>query len=347
MKTLFLIALIEYKDLASNKESNSNKKVSLYKYIENIKKLNDETDFRNLIKEIFQEIEEKKFKASMENASKILTEANKNKIEIIPFFSDKYPEQLIKRDMNKYPLILYAKGDSSLLKQGYRVAIVGTREPIEESFVIGSKITEIFIERGFIIVSGLAKGCDTIAHSTAVKKNGKTIAVLAHSVTYIYPKENESLAENIVDSGGLLVSEYPPIYKKIKKFNFVERDRIQSGISHAVCVIQTGVKGGTMHTVEYAKKQKVPICCVNFTEEIYNKYEKTLGNKKIIEEGGHPISTEKIEEDVSQFIDKLLSVGNNSETKNQNIKSDNKTRPEANLDLSELQYSIPFQNNEK
>jgi len=111
-------------------------------------------------------------------------------------------------------------------------------------------------KKGFTIVSGLAKGVDTGAHEGALKSNGFTIAVLAHGLQTIYPAENRNLASRILNQNGTLISEYPWYTSLLPRY-LVERDRIQSGMSRGVMVIETGVKGGTMHTVKNCKNKTV------------------------------------------------------------------------------------------
>lgn len=116
-------------------------------------------------------------------------------------------------------------------------------------------------ETGATVVSGLAIGCDTAAHSGCLSVHGETIAVLAHGLDRVYPAVNRELVGEILDTGGCLLSEYPP---KTRPFpaNFVERDELQAGLSDGVIVVETGVKGGTMHTVRFSQEQRKPLACV-------------------------------------------------------------------------------------
>src|SRR5699024_12058801 len=108
---------------------------------------------------------------------------------------------------------------------------------------------------GYTIVSGLALGIDTAGHEGALgAENGKTIAVLAGNLTQIYPAKNKELAMEILERDGLWLSE-TPIGQSNTRGNFVKRDRIQSGLSLGVCPVQTPIKSGTQHTIEFTRKQ--------------------------------------------------------------------------------------------
>ncbi len=167
-----------------------------------------------------------------------------------------YPDALQKT--KNPPIKLYYSGE--LACNGPCLAVVGSRNCSKKSGLLVSKIIkELPIE--IVIVSGLAKGIDTIAHSSALSCGKKTIAVLPCGTERIYPKENTDLARKIVENGGLLVSEYEPIAKPTK-FSFIRRNRIVAGISSAVLVIEAKIKSGTMTTVNFAKKQNKKIYAV-------------------------------------------------------------------------------------
>ncbi len=142
------------------------------------------------------------------------------------------------------------------------------------------------------------KGNDTVAHKAAVDVKKPTAAFLAGGLDKIYPKENDRLANQILDTGGVLISEYEFGKESLKNF-FVQRDRLQSGSAEGIIVLETGVKGGTRHTVSFAGKQNRLIGCL-YTHVDFNfdNSEKFQGNKDIVEnEGGiklfNPESIEK------------------------------------------------------
>ena len=108
------------------------------------------------------------------------------------------------------------------------------------------------------MVSGLALGIDAAAQATSVEHQGPTWAVLAHGLHTVSPSSNRDLAKQIVNQGGALISEYPP-GEPAQRHYFVERDRIQAGLSDAVLVIESDIDGGAMHTVRFAREARVPV----------------------------------------------------------------------------------------
>lgn len=189
-----------------------------------------------------------------EKAIRHIEAHNQNEITVISINSDYYPKLL--RLIKDAPAILYAKGNIELLRGYKNLAIVGTRNPTKIGIASAKKIASTFAQRGYTIVSGLAIGIDTAGHQGALQmEGGKTIAVLASDLTEVYPSENKQLANEILKNDGLLLSE-SPIGKQNIKGNFVKRDRIQSGISLGVCPVQTLIKSGTQHTIQYAREHQ-------------------------------------------------------------------------------------------
>ncbi len=174
--------------------------------------------------------------------------------------------------IEKPPEVLYAKGNTDLLHKP-AVAIVGARELSEAGAKYAREIAKFYARKGFVIVSGLALGADTIAMKSALESGGRVIAVLP-TLGKIIPKSNEELANEILDNEGLLISEW--IARSVRKYMYIKRNRIISGISLGIVVVETGIEGGTMHTVDYAKKQKRLIIVADTPAD---------GNRKLIEEG--------------------------------------------------------------
>jgi DNA processing protein len=131
--------------------------------------------------------------------------------------------------------------------------VVGSRNIIPETTEIVHYFTTVACNKNINIISGLAKGVDEKAHITALENNSKTVAILPSSLDNILPTSNRHLANEIVEQGGLLLSEYPPgSPKKPENSNYLMRNRIQAGISDAVFVAQSAVDGGTMTTAKHA-----------------------------------------------------------------------------------------------
>ncbi len=169
-------------------------------------------------------------------------------IQILTIFSQDYPNSLI--DLPERPLVLYAKGDISLLTKRC-FAIVGTRLPTSYGRVITEKFAKKLAEAGLVIVSGLCYGVDQIAHRATLDVGGKTVAIIGSGFNHIYPSTNTSLAKEIVEKGGLVFTEYPPSFEP-KKYTFPRRNRIVAGVSDGILITEAGLKSGTLHTKEFA-----------------------------------------------------------------------------------------------
>ncbi|MEO8412813.1 MAG: DNA-processing protein DprA [Ginsengibacter sp.] len=169
------------------------------------------------------------------------------KYKITPLFlTDKnYPQRLL----NCYdsPAMLYYKGTVDL-NQAKIIAIVGTRNNNEYGKNICEKFVEDLAGEEVVIVSGLAFGIDSIAHKAAIKNQTKTVGVLAHGLDMVYPSQNKGLAKQMITSGGLL-TEFRSLAKPDRQ-NFPARNRIVAGISDAVIVVESGIKGGSLITAE-------------------------------------------------------------------------------------------------
>jgi len=199
----------------------------------------------------------------------------------IPFTNPLYPKTLL--ELVDPPAILYVKGDKELLLAHFKVAIIGSREATHYTQKVMSLIVPPLVDNNAVIVSGLAKGADTIAHIAAMAYGGKTIAVLGHGFFHMYPKENDRLASEMSESN-LLITEYPP-YVKPARWTFPMRNRIISGLSAAVVVTESKAKSGTMSTVEHALDHGKDIYAV--PGDVTSKLSE--GPNKLIDEGAQPL----------------------------------------------------------
>jgi len=184
----------------------------------------------------------------------IKTIEENNGTVIIGLSDTRYPRSLMR--LNDAPCVLYARGNIGLLQNQATIAVVGTRDPTARGKKIATKTTEYFSQNGVVIVSGLALGIDTEVHTACLASNGHTVAVLT-DIDIIAPSSNRSLAHNIINNHGLLLSENPP-NTKIVPAHFIKRDRIQSALSKAVFVIESSKGGGSMHAAGIAKKLNIP-----------------------------------------------------------------------------------------
>ncbi len=181
---------------------------------------------------------------------KCVEKLEKQEVVAVTCFSSQYPETLC--NIDERPYVLFCKGDADLLSSNC-LAVIGTRKVSSYGRRIAHDFTAILCEK-FTIVSGLAYGVDSIAHETTLEEQGKTIAVLGGGLLNVYPAANQGLADRIVESGGLLVSEYG-LNALPLTYRFPHRNRIVSGLSKGVLVCQAPAKSGTNSTVELALEQ--------------------------------------------------------------------------------------------
>lgn len=151
-------------------------------------------------------------------------------------------------DLKNPPLILYCLG-SPPNNFEETITVIGTRSPSSDAISATELISEQIINKGNVIVSGMALGVDTIAQQYSVIRNHRTIAILGSDVLDIYPPKNVHLAKSIIDNQGCLLSEYAP-HTKMQSYMLVARDRIQAGISKKLILIQSKVDGGSMHATK-------------------------------------------------------------------------------------------------
>lgn len=174
----------------------------------------------------------------------------KSGVKVVTLFDKEYPELL--RTIYDPPMLLYIKGE---LKEEDKlsVAIVGSRKCTYYGLSMAQRIASELVNYKVVIVSGLARGIDTAAHKGAVKNNGRTIAVLGNGLCSIYPVENKELAEQILRNGAL-VSEFP-METKPNRQNFPRRNRVISGLSKALLVVEAAKKSGALITADFALEQ--------------------------------------------------------------------------------------------
>jgi DNA processing protein len=240
-------------------------------------------------------------KAAYDSAEATLEKAEELSIKVLALTSPNFPPQL--SNIPDPPVVLYAKGNIDCLLARSAVAVIGTRDPSTWGEGAAERIGAILGNKRMVVVSGLAIGCDTGAHQGCIKAGGQTVAVLAHGLDKIYPSQNRELADSILDFDGCLVSEYPPGVSPRGNM-FIERDRLQSGLSAAVIVIETDIKGGTMHTVRFCLEQERLLGCLAHPPKFID-HPKAKGNQKLIAEGrAVPLaSKQNIEAFIARFFE--------------------------------------------
>lgn len=198
-----------------------------------------------------------------------------------------YPQALKRDDVG--PPVLFIQGDISNVSALDYIALVGARDACSWSEEIQKRLAYLFVEHGYGIVSGLAKGLDTAAHTGCLEAGGTTIAVLAHGFgRVVYPMENQRLAHDIVDKGGCLISMYGWGSAPTRK-RFLERNTIQVGLSRGVVCAAASNRGGTAFTVRYAQKKGVPIGF--FFHEQRTWYPRELNDRLLSGKTGYRISS--------------------------------------------------------
>ena len=208
---------------------------------------------------------------------------DKSKIKTIKLEDSTYPEKL--KELYNPPKTIYLIGNEKLLNQK-SIAIIGCRECTRYGAENAYKFGYELAKENICVISGFAKGIDTYSHKGAVSAKGKTIAVLGCGLDIIYPPENIELYKQILLQGGAIISEYP-LGSKPEKYHFPERNRIISGLSSGVLVIEAKKKSGTMITVDFALEQGREVYAVPGNISSENSY----GTNELIKEGATPVTS--------------------------------------------------------
>ena len=200
------------------------------------------------------------------------------KIKKINVNDNIYPKRLLRT--KNFPVDIYAIGNIDLLNAETSVGIVGSRNCTEYGRNVANDFAKKLAQNGICIISGLAVGIDGVAHNAAIEQVGKTVAVLGGGFEHIYPTENTWLFHKILDNGGCIISEYEPEVKPDKS-KFPVRNRIISGLSDAVLIIEANYRSGSTITAKYAKKEGKPIYAI--PNSIYAST--SIGTNRLIQEG--------------------------------------------------------------
>lgn len=184
-------------------------------------------------------------------------------IEEITINSKNYPEKL--KTIKRPPQKLYVLGNKEILKND-GIAIVGSRDCTKNGKRSARLFAANIAKAGFTIISGMARGIDVSAHMGALDVGGKTIAVLGNGPRYIFPAENEETYKKILENGGAIISEYPDCTSPASE-RFRQRNRIVSGLSLGVLVVEAEARSGTSITVRHAREQKKEVFCIPNSRE--------------------------------------------------------------------------------
>ena len=220
-----------------------------------------------------------------ENLKKQIEALQKQNIKILTIEDKEYPEIL--KTIYDYPVSIFVKGNEKILNAP-AIGIVGCRE----SSPYGEKVAQYFAyhlsKRNINIISGLAKGIDSQSHIGAIKAKGITIGIIGCGLDIVYPKENEYLYDKIIQENGAIISEYP-LGIKPTKMNFPARNRIISGMSKGIIVIEAKKKSGTLITVDFALEQGRNVYVVPGNIDEVN----SVGTNDLIKQGAQMVTSYK------------------------------------------------------
>ena len=185
------------------------------------------------------------------NLEKYAEYMQKHEIKMITIFDEKYPQNL--RNIYDPPVVLYIRGNENIINE-FSIAIIGSRVCSNYGKQVAKQFAYNLSKYNINIVSGLAKGIDTYAHVGTIQAKKTTIAVIGSGLDIIYPEENKKLYEEIIKNNGAIISEYI-VGTKPEKLKFPERNRIISGLSKGILVVEANKKSGTFITVDFALEQ--------------------------------------------------------------------------------------------
>lgn len=226
---------------------------------------------------LYDEVPE--MEAYVEKANSIL-----DKQEAIGIFShschdERFPKRLLQIG-NDCPAVIHCLGDMSLLDEEKAVAIIGARSADNEGNAAAYELGKRYAKDGYVVVSGLALGCDTSAHRGCLAEGGRTIAIVGSGLDITHPRENKPLQDAILQSGGLLISEQV-MGVKANPTRLVARNRLQAAMSQAVILAQCPAQSGSLHTMRFARKYNRESLAVAFA----HRSEANAGNFALIDQG--------------------------------------------------------------
>ena len=216
-----------------------------------------------------------------------------HKVKVITILDGGYPQRL--KEIYLPPIVLFYRGNLSLINQR-AVAVVGSRDHSKYAKDCIREIIPAFVKDDIVVISGLARGVDTLAHEETLKANGSTIAVIGSGLNVVYPSENSKLYD-VIAKRGLILSEYP-LQSRPLKFHFPYRNRIIAGLSHGVCVIEAKEKSGSLITANLALSENREVFAV--PGSIFSIHSK--GTNSLIEAGACLVSSgETISKNLKYF----------------------------------------------
>ncbi|MFY9559457.1 MAG: DNA-processing protein DprA [Terriglobales bacterium] len=248
---------------------------------------------------------------SLELAQQELAKTAESGAKIIALDDPAYPPRL--KEIYDPPVVLFVRGNVDVLSQP-GLALVGTRHPTPYGLGMAERLSKDLSAHGLVIISGMARGVDAASHRGAIAANGKTVAVFGTGIDVIYPKENSRLAEQILALGGALISEFP-LGTFAAPQNFPIRNRIISGMSVGVLVVEAAEYSGTRITARCALEQNRDVYAVPGNVTNRNSW----GPNTLIKQGAKLVATwEDVWEELPADVQESLSSMQNESPKPEN-----------------------------
>ena len=329
------------------------KSYELYKKYGDIRKLYDVIKNKKI--ELTSATEKRASKHDLRDAQKIVDWCDKKGVKIITLEDSEYPERL--SSIYNPPILLFCLGTLDFVDDEVVIAIVGTRKPSEYSVNVAGQIAVNLAKLGVVTVSGFALGIDSVVHGCSLREKERTIAVLGCGIDYNYPKENAKL-KKIIAQNGAVITEYLPGTLPMGS-NFPERNRIMSGLSNGVLIIEADNKSGSLITAEHAISQGRDVFCVPPANIFDRRYSGVI---KYIRDGATPVFShldivytyledlqEKINpdnpyEDYSFDLENQLAKNSREDEKNKEKKTKTRKRKE---EIETKEENIEYKSEEK
>jgi len=252
--------------------------------------LDELSEVENIGRDVAKKIVEGRKRVDLGRQIKLI---EKNKVTLIPLDSEFYPVSL--KSILDPPLLLFVKGEI-LPQDFFSIAMVGTRRASLYGRIMSEKLSRELAEKGFTVVSGGARGIDTFSHQSSLKANGRTLAVLGCGLDIVYPPENKRLFGEI-EGKGAVISEFP-LSIRPDKGNFPARNRIISGLSLGVVVVEAPQKSGALITVTHANEQGREVFSVPGRADAFA----SKGTNQLLREGA------KLVESADDIIEELEPI---------------------------------------
>ncbi|MGB5822471.1 MAG: DNA-processing protein DprA [Proteocatella sp.] len=228
--------------------------VTFKEYVKIKETFNDVEELEKKQLELRKIVSEEKSKliiANIQTIEKDIIQMDKMGVDYIICSDEKFPDTL--RHIAEPPYLIYYMGNIELINK-FSIAVIGSRKPTSYGIFAANKFAKELSERGIVIISGFAMGIDSESHRCVVNHGGETIGILGTSFDNMYPRSNIKFAKEMIEKNNLIITEYP-LSKDTKPYHFVQRNRLISGLSQGLLVIEAGIKSGTLTTVDFALDQ--------------------------------------------------------------------------------------------